>query len=78
MNRSIETRLDRLLEARQEQDAAAVKSAISEFLGGMAPETLYACRDQATLRPKLEEFLTTQPAKVITTIERWAARKRKR
>ncbi len=78
MSRAIEARLDRLVEARREQDAATVRGVIGEFLGGMAPETLYACRDQATLRPKLEEFLTTQPDRMIKIIERWAARRGKR
>ena len=72
MNRNIEARLARLVEARQAQDAAAVRGVIGEFLGGMTADQLYECREQATLRPKLEEILTTQPAKVITTIERWA------
>ena len=78
MNRSIETRLDRLLEARQEQDAATVKGVIAEFLGAMTPSALYECREPATLRPLLTAFLATQPAKVITTIERWSARRGKR
>ena len=75
MNRSIETRLDRLAEARQERDAATVRGIIGEFLGGMTPGEVWECREPAILRPKLEEFLATQPAKVITTIERWATRK---
>ena len=72
MNRSIETRLDRLLEARQEQDAATVRGIIGEFLGGMPPQALYECRELAVLRPRLNDFLAAQPDKMIRTIERWA------
>ena len=72
MNRNIETRLDRLVAARQEQDAAAVKETISTFLGGLTPDQVYECREPATLRPQLEAFLATQPDKTINTIERWA------
>ena len=72
MNRSIETRLDRLVEARQERDAATVRETIATFLGGMTPEMLYECREPDALRPKLEEFLATQTNKVINTIERWS------
>lgn len=78
MNRSIETRLDRLVEARREQDAATVKGVIAEFLGGLTPSALYECREQAVLRPRLNDFLATQPAPILAIIERWAARKRKR
>lgn len=72
MNKTIQGRLDRLVEVRQEQDAARVREVISTFLGGLTPETLYECREPDALRPKLEEFLTTQPAKIINTIERWS------
>ena len=75
MNRSIEARLDRLVAARQEQDAATVKGIIGEFLGGLTPETLYECREPDALRPRLTEFLADQPNKIIATIERWSARK---
>ena len=75
MNRNIEARLDRLVEARQEQDAATVKGIIGEFLGGLTPETLYECREPDALRPHLAAFLADQPAKIINTIERWATRK---
>jgi len=75
VNRSIETRLDRLVAARQEQDAARVREVISDFVNGLTPEMLYECREPDALRPKLEEFLTAQPAKIINTIERWATRK---
>ena len=75
MNRNIEARLDRLLTARQEQDAASVREVITVFLGEMTPDQLWECREPDALRPKLEAFLATQPAKVITTIERWATRK---
>lgn len=78
MNRNIEARLDRLVENWQEQDAATVRGAISEFLGTMTPDQLYECRDQAVLRPELEAFLTTQPERVIKIIERWSARRGKR
>ena len=72
MRRATETRLDRLGEARHEQDAATVKGVITTFLGAMTPDQLYACREPATLRPQLEAFLATQPDKTINTIERWA------
>ena len=75
MRKDIQGRLDRLVAARQEQDAATVKGIIGEFLGGLTPETLYECREPDALRPQLSAFLATQPAKVITTIERWATRK---
>lgn len=75
MNRNIEARLDRLVAARQEQDAATVKGIIGEFLGGLTPETLYECREPDALRPHLAAFLADQPAKIINTIERWATRK---
>ena len=75
MNRSIEARLDRLAETRQERDAATVKGIIGEFLGGLTPETLYECREPDALRPHLAAFLADQPAKIINTIERWATRK---
>ena len=75
MNRNIEARLDRLVAARQEQDAATVKGIIGEFLGGLTPETLYECREPDALRPRLTEFLADQPNKIIATIERWSARK---
>ena len=72
MNRSIETRLDRLVAARQEQDAARVREVISDFVNGLTPEMLYECREPDALRPKLEEFLTPHPPTVINSIERWA------
>ena len=72
MNRNIEARLDRLVAARQEQDAATVKGIIGEFLGGLTPETLYECREPDALRPRLTEFLATQPNKIIAIIERWS------
>ena len=72
MNRNIEARLDRLAEARQEQDAATVRGIIDEFLGGMTPGEVWECREQAILRPRLEEFLATQTNKAISTIERWS------
>ena len=75
MNRSIETRLDRLVEARQEQDAATVRGVITTFLGTMTPETMYECREPATLRPKLEAFLADQSPRTLAIIERWSARK---
>ena len=75
MNRNIEARLDRLVAARQEQDAATVKGIIGEFLGGLTPETLYECREPDALRPHLAAFLADQPNKIIATIERWSARK---
>ena len=75
MNKAIEARLDRLLAARQEQDAATVRGIIDEFLGGMTPGEVWECREPAILRPKLEEFLTTQTNKAINAIERWSARK---
>ena len=75
MSRSIETRLDRLVEARQERDAATVSGVISLFLEGMTPDQLYACREPDALRPHLAAFLATQPDKIINTIERWATRK---
>ena len=75
MNKAIEARLDRLVAARQEQDAATVKGIIGEFLGGLTPETLYECREPDALRPHLAAFLADQPAKIINTIERWATRK---
>lgn len=78
MRKDIQGRLARLVEARQEQDAATVKGIRTAFLEGLTPETLYACREPATLRPLLTAFLATQPAKVITTIERWSARRGKR
>lgn len=76
MSRSIEARLDRLLEARHEQDQQAVKATISEFLGTMTPDQLWECREPDVCRPRLADFLATQPAKVITTIERWAKAKK--
>ena len=76
MNRNIEARLDRLVEARQVQDAATVKETISTFLGGLTPETLYECREPDALRPYLADFLATQPARTINTIERWAKAKK--
>ena len=75
MSRSIEARLDRLVEARQEQDAATVRGIIDEFLGGMTPGEVWECRELAILRPRLTEFLADQPNKIIATIERWSARK---
>ena len=72
MRKAIETRLDRLVEARQEQDAATVSGVISEFLGEMTPDELYECREPAILRPQLEAFLATQPNKIIAIIERWS------
>jgi len=72
MRKAIEARLDRLVEARHEQDAAKVKGIIDEFLGGMTPGEVWECREPAILRPKLEEFLTTQTNKAISTIERWS------
>lgn len=72
MRKATETRLNRLAEARQEQDAATVRGIIGEFLGGMAPDQLYECREPAILRPQLEAFLATQPTKAITIIERWS------
>ena len=75
MNRNIEARLDRLLAARQERDAATVRGIIGEFLGGMAPEMLAECREPEELRPHLAAFLADQPNKIIATIERWATRK---
>lgn len=76
MNRNIEARLDRLLEARQEQDAARVREVISVFLGGLTPETLYACREPDALRPRLTEFLADQPARTLAVIERWSKAKK--
>ena len=78
MRKDIQGRLDRLVAARQEQDAATVKGIIGEFLGGLTPETLYECREPDALRPHLAAFLSDQPAPTLATIERWAARKRKR
>ena len=78
MRKAIETRLDRLVEARQEQDAAAVKGVIAEFLGAMPPGALYECRQPDVCRERLWTFLSDQPAPTLATIERWAARKRKR
>ena len=75
MNRSIEARLDRLVEARQEQDAATVRGVVSDFVNGLTPEILYECREPDALRPHLAAFLADQPAKIINTIERWATRK---
>ena len=75
MRKDIQGRLDRLVAARQEQDAATVKGIIGEFLGGLTPETLYECREPDALRPHLAAFLADQPAKIINTIERWATRK---
>ena len=72
MNRNIEARLARLVEARQAQDAAAVRGVIGEFLGGMTAEILYECREPDALRPRLTEFLATQPNKIIAIIERWS------
>ena len=76
MRKAVQTRLDRLVEARQVQDAATVKETISTFLGGLTPETLYECREPDALRPYLADFLATQPARTINTIERWAKAKK--
>ena len=76
MNRSIETRLDRLVEARQERDAATVKATITTFLWGLTPETLYECREPDALRPHLAAFLADQPAPTIGAIERWSKAKK--
>ena len=75
MNRNIETRLDRLVEARREQDAATVKLAISNFLGGLTPDQVYACREPSVLRPQLTAFLADQSPRTLAIIERWSARK---
>lgn len=72
MNRNIEARLDRLVEARQEQDAATVRGVVSDFVNGLTPEILYECREPDALRPRLTEFLATQPNKIIAIIERWS------
>ena len=72
MNRNIEARLDRLVEARQEQDAATVRGVVSDFVNGLTPEILYECREPDALRPRLTEFLVTQPNKIIAIIERWS------
>jgi len=76
VNRSIETRLDRLVEARQEQDAATVRETIATFLGGMTPEMLYECREPDVCRPRLDDFLATQPNKIINIIERLTRNKK--
>ena len=76
MRKDIQGRLARLVEARQAQDQQAVRETITTFLGGMAPNELYECRELAVLRPKLEAFLTTQPARMLNTIERWAKAKK--
>ena len=78
MRKATETRLTRLLEARQEQDAATVRGVITTFLGGLAPDQLYECRQPDVCRERLWTFLSDQPAPTLATIERWAARKRKR
>ena len=72
MNRNIEARLDRLVEARQEQDAATVRGVVSDFVNGLTPEILYECREPDALRPRLTEFLATQLNKIIAIIERWS------
>lgn len=71
-----ETRLDRLVAARQEQDAARVKETIAAFLEAMPPAELAECREPDALRPYLADFLATQPARIINTIERWAKAKK--
>ena len=78
MNRAIEARLDRLRTARQEQDAATVSGIRTAFLEGLTPETLYACREPATLRPLLTAFLADQSPRTLAIIERWSARRGKR
>ena len=75
MNRNIQGRLDRLVEARQEQDAAAVRGVITTFLGGMTPREVYECRQPDVCRERLWTFLSDQPAPTLAIIERWAARK---
>ena len=78
MNRAIEARLDRLVAARHEQDAARVREVISVFLGEMTPDQLYECREPDALRPRLTEFLATQPNRIINIIERWSKAKKGR
>ena len=41
----------------------------------MTPDQVYECREPEALRPRLTEFLATQPARTLATIERWSARK---
>lgn len=72
MRKATETRLDRLVAARQEQDVASVRETISTFLGGLTPDQLYACREPDALRPRLAAFLADQPPTVINSIERWS------
>ena len=67
-----ETRLDRLVAARQEQDAARVKETIAAFLEAMPPAELAECKGPEALRPQLTQFLATQTPKIINTIERWS------
>lgn len=67
-----ETRLDRLVAARQEQDAAVVKETITAFLGDMTLDELAGFKEPDALRPHLADFLATQTPNVINSIERWA------
>ena len=76
MRKAVQTRLDRLVEAWQVQDAAVVKETISTFLGGLTPDQVYECREPATLRPRLEAFLAAQSPRTLATIERWSAAKK--
>lgn len=79
MNKSIQTRLDHLVEARREQDAAAVKQAVTHFVNGLTPGDLWACRQRPDVcRERLADFLADQPPATLATIERWSARKGER
>jgi len=75
MRKDIQGRLDRLVAARHEQDAATVRQTISVFLEGMTPVELYECREPDALRPRLTDFLADQPPRLLATIERWSAQK---
>ena len=72
MSRSIEARLNRLAEARQERDAASVREVITVVLGGLTPDQLWECREPDVCRPRLADFLATQPARTLAIIERWS------
>ena len=75
MNKTIQGRLTRLVEAHQERDAETVKGVITTFLATMTPDQLYECRQPDVCRERLWGYLADQSPRTLAIIERWAARK---
>jgi len=76
VRRANETRLDRLIAARHERDAAVVKQTVSQFVNGLTPAELFTFDASGeTSRERLWAFLADQPSTTLATIERWSVRK---